>query len=107
MKKWSITAASVLLALMALVGVGLIRDRRVDGDFPAIRAKSNEMQVKHLMGEPHEVARRCQDYSVKLIANCDHVFVYRSSLAPLRNKYWLIFFDQNNQATATSTVSEP
>jgi hypothetical protein len=107
MKKWSVAATSAGLALIVALGVGVIRDRRVDGDFPAIRAKSSEMQVKQLMGEPRKVDRPCRAYSVQLITNCDHVFVYRSSLAPVRDKYWLVFFDQNNQATATSTETEP
>ena len=107
MKKWSIAATSAVLALIVALGVGVMRDWRVDGDFPSIRAKSSEMQVKQLMGEPGKVDRPCRSYSVQLITNCDHVFVYRSSLAPLRDKYWLVFFDQNNQATATSAETEP
>ena len=107
MKKWFLVAASVALVLVAALCIGIVRDWRVEGDFPAIRAKSSEMQVKQLMGEPREVDRPCQVYGVQLIANCDHVFVYRSSLAPLRDRYWLVFFDPNNQATATSAESEP
>jgi hypothetical protein len=63
--------------------------------------------VKQLMGEPGKVDRACRAYSVQLTANCDHVFVYRSSLAPVENKYWLVFFDQDNQAIATSAETEP
>jgi hypothetical protein len=108
MKKWpGIVAASVALVVVAALGVGVVRDWRVEGDFPSIRAKSSEIQVKQLMGEPREVDRPCIAYGIQLIANCDHVFVYRSSLAPLSDKHWLVFFDHNNQATATSTESEP
>jgi hypothetical protein len=105
--KWRAITGVVALLLVILLGIGLVRDWRLESDFPAIRAKSNEIQVKDLMGEPREVDRPCQAYDTKLIANCDHVFVYRSSLAPLRDKYWLVFFDGNNQATATSSEIEP
>jgi hypothetical protein len=105
--KWRAIAGIVALLLVILLGIGLVRDWRLDSDFPAIRAKSNEIQVKDLMGEPHEVDRPCQAYDTRLTANCDHVYVYRSSLAPLRDKYWLVFFDGNNQATATSSEVEP
>ena len=97
----------VALLFITFVGIAVVRDWRLESDFPAIRALSNEMQVKQLMGEPREVDRPCQAYDTRLIANCDHVFVYRSSLAPLRDKYWLVFFDGNNQATATSSEIEP
>ena len=108
MKKWPpIVAACVSLLFLATVGVGVVHDRRVEGDFPFIRAKSSETQVKQLMCEPREVDRPCNAYGIQLLTNCDHVFVYRSSLAPLRDKHWLVFFDQNNQATATSTESVP
>src|SRR5215470_17382598 len=108
MKTWpAIAAASVSLAVVAALGVGVVHDRRIAGDFPFIRAKSSETQVKQLMGEPREVDRPCNAYGIQLLTNCDHVFVYRSSLAPLRDRHWLVFFDQNNLATATSTDSEP
>ena len=58
--KWRAIAGIVALLLVILLGIGLVRDWRLDSDFPAIRAKSNEIQVKDLMGEPHEVDRPCQ-----------------------------------------------
>jgi hypothetical protein len=105
--KWRAIVGVVALLFITFVGIAVVRDWRLESDFPAIRALSNEMQVKQLMGEPREVDRPCQAYDTRLIANCDHVFVYRSSLAPLRDKYWLVFFDGNNQATATSSEIEP
>jgi len=105
--KWTAIFAVAALLLVSLLGAGIVRDWRVDGDFPAIRAKSSETQVKQLMGEPGEVQRTCRAFDIQLTTNCDHVFIYRSSLAPLRDKHWLVFFDGNNQATATSTETEP
>jgi hypothetical protein len=105
--KWRAIVGVVVLLLLTFAGIGLVHDWRMESDFPAIRAKSGEIQVKDLMGEPREVNRPCQAYDTRLTANCDHVFVYRSSLAPLRDKYWLVFFDGNNQATATSSEVEP
>ena len=105
--KWRAIVGVVVLLLFTFAGIGLVRDWRMESDFPAIRSLSNEMQVKELMGEPREVDRPCQAYGVTLATNCDHVFVYRSSLSPLRDKYWLVFFDGNNQATATSSEIEP
>ena len=107
MKNWPDIAAVLTLLLLTALGMAMVADWRVDGDFPAIRAKSSETQVKQVMGEPGEVDRPCRAFDVQLIANCDHVFVYRSTLAPLRDKHWLVFFDQNNQATATSTETAP
>jgi hypothetical protein len=107
MKKWYITAACVVFLVLSALVVGLVHDRRMDADFPSVRSKSSEIQVKQLLGEPREVNRQCRNFSVQLVANCDHIFVYRSSLTPLRDRYWLVFFDQNNQATATSAESEP
>ncbi|WP_035350368.1 hypothetical protein [Edaphobacter aggregans] len=107
MKNWPAIVTVLALLLMTALGMAIIADWRLDGDFPAIRPKSSEMQVKQMMGEPGEVDRPCRAFGVQLIANCDHVFVYRSTLAPLRGKHWLVFFDQNNQATATSTETKP
>jgi len=105
--KWRAIIVVVALLLITFVGIGVVHDWRLESDFPAIRALSNEMQVKQLMGEPREVDRPCQAYGIRLTTNCDHVFVYRSSLAPVRDKDWLVFFDGNNQATATSSEVEP
>jgi hypothetical protein len=105
--KWTAILAVAVLAVATLLGVGIVRDWRIDSDFPAIRAKSSESQVKQLMGEPRQVERSCRAFDIQLIANCDHVFIYQSSLTPLRDKHWLVFFDGNNQATATSTETEP
>ena len=59
------------------------------------------------MGEPKEIQRPCQAYETAVTPDCDHVFIYRSIFYPLRNKYWLVFFDENNQVTATSSQLEP
>ena len=105
--KWTAIFAVAALLAVSLLGAGIVRDWRVDGDFPAIRAKSSETQVKQLMGEPGEVQPSCRAFDIQLIGNCDHVFIYRSIFYPVRGKYWLVFFDKNKQVTATSSELEP
>jgi hypothetical protein len=102
----AITTIVVGVILIGLVA-GVVRDWRMDADFPAIRAKSGEPDVRQLMGKPKQVQPSCEAYDTSVAPNCDHVFIYRSIFAPLRSKYWLVFFDKNDRVTATSTQLEP
>lgn len=104
---WKTILAVVVVLLLAGTAAGFIRDSRIDSDFPAIRAKSSEVDVRHIMGAPKLIQRPCQAYNTAVVPGCDHVFVYRSIFYPLRSKYWLVFFDENNQVTATSSQREP
>ncbi len=103
--KAAIAVLFVLLVLGALWG--MLRDRRLDGTFSTINKQTSEAQVRTVMGSPNAIQRPCQAYGTQLTANCAHVFVYRSSFAPVRHRYWLIFFDETNEATATSSQVEP
>lgn len=104
---WKAIAAIVFILVLICTAAGFVRDSRVDTDFPAIRAKSSEAEVRRIMGNPKEIQSTCQAYDTLVTPDCDHVFVYRSIFYPLRNMYWLVFFDQNNQVTATSSQREP
>lgn len=104
---WKIILAILLSLFLAGAAAGYIRDSRLDADFPAIRAKSSEADVRHVMGEPRQVLHPCQAYDTSVTPDCTHVFLYRSIFYPLREKYWLVFFDENNQVTATSSELEP
>jgi hypothetical protein len=104
---WKSTAALVFAILLIAVAAGLVHDSRVATDFPSIRAKSSEADVLHLMGKPKQVHSSCAAYDTTVLPNCDHVFIYRSIFYPLRGKYWLVFFDKNEQVTATSSELEP
>jgi len=88
--KATIAVLFVLLVLGALWG--MLRDRRLDGAFSTIDKLTSEAQVRAVMGPPNAIQRPCQAYGTRLTANCDHVFVYRSSFAPLRHRYWLSIF---------------
>jgi hypothetical protein len=99
--------AAVILVVLLLVFSGFVHDARLAGDFPSIRAKSSEADVRRIMGEPKQIQRPCQAYGTSVQPGCDHVFLYRSIFYPLKNRYWLVFFDQNNQVTATSSQLEP
>ncbi len=99
--------AAVILVVLLLATAGFVRDARIAGDFPSIRAKSSEVDVRRIMGEPKQVQRPCQAYNTSVQPGCDHVFLYRSIFYPLRSRYWLVFFDRNNQVTATSSQLEP
>ena len=104
---WKVATGIVVVILLAGLGAGIAWDWRVDADFPAIKAKSNEADVKHLMGEPKAVQKSCAAYDTSVAPDCDHVFIYKSIFAPVRSKYWLVFFDKNDQVTATSSELEP
>lgn len=104
---WKPIAGLVLAGTLAALGAGLVRDWRIDADFPAIRARSSEADIRSLMGEPKQVQRSCAAFDTTVTPDCDHLFIYRSSFAPLEHRYWLVFFDQNNQVTATSSEREP
>lgn len=104
---WKAGIALVIVILVAAVAGGLVRDSRIDTDFPAIRAKSSEADVLHLMGKPKQIQTSCAAYDTTVTPDCDHVFIYRSIFYPLRGKYWLVFFDKKKQVTATSSELEP
>jgi hypothetical protein len=104
---WKAIAATVFILILIIIAAGSVRDSRVDTDFPAIRAKSTEAEVRRIMGDPKQIQSPCQAYDTSVTPDCHQVFVYRSIFYPLRNKYWLVFFDQNNRVTATSSQREP
>ncbi|HEY2040914.1 MAG TPA: hypothetical protein VGG95_14685 [Edaphobacter sp.] len=104
---WKAITATVFMLVLICAAAGFVRDSRIDTDFPAIRAKSSEAEVRRIMGGPKQIQSPCQAYDTSVAPDCNHVFVYRSIFYPLRNKYWLVFFDQNNQVTATSSQREP
>lgn len=103
--KAAIAALFVLLVLGSLWG--MLRDQRLDGAFSTVNKQASEAQVRGAMGAPNAIERPCRAHDTQLTTNCEHVFVYRSSFAPLRHRYWLVFFDENNKATATSSQAEP
>lgn len=99
---------AVLFTLLVLGAFwGMLRDRRLSDAFATLNKEASEYQVRAVMGPPNTIAHPCKAYDTQLTVNCDHVFVYRSSFAPLRHKYWLVFLDENNKATATSSQKEP
>jgi hypothetical protein len=104
---WKTIAGLVIAILLVALGAGVIRDSRIESDFPSVRAQSNEAGIRHLLGEPTRVQASCEAYDTKVSPDCDHVLVYRSIFYPVRSKYWLIFFDKNKQVTATSSELEP
>jgi hypothetical protein len=104
---WKAIAAIAFVVATLALGAGLVRDWRIDADFPAIRALSTEADVRRLMGEPKQVQKSCEVYDTSVTPDCDHVFIYRSIFAPMKSRYWLVFFDQKNQVTATSSELEP
>ena len=104
---WRALTAAFVVVAAGVASAGVIRDWRIDADFPAIRAQSSEADIRHLMGDPKQVQRSCEAFDTVVTPDCDHLFIYRSSFAPLKHKYWLVFFDQNNQVTATSSELEP
>ena len=104
---WRALTAVVLVIVAGVASAGVVRDWRIAADFPAIRAKSSEADVLHLMGNPKQIQRSCAAFDTAVSPDCDHLFIYRSAFAPVSHKYWLVFFDQNNQVTATSSELEP
>lgn len=103
----AIAAISLMLLLICAAAAGYARDSRVNADFPALRAKSSETDVRRIMGNPKKIQKNCTVYDTSVSPDCDHVFIYRSIFYPLRDRYWLVFFNQNNQVTATSSQMEP
>lgn len=103
----TVSGIVVVLVILATIIDGFIRDSRIAADFPSLRAKSGEADVRKIMGDPKEIQRPCRAHDTAVAPSCDHVFVYRSIFYPLRGKYWLVFFDENNQVTATSSQLEP
>jgi hypothetical protein len=104
---WRALTAVVVVIVAGGTAAGLIRDSRINTDFPAIRARSTEAAVRQLMGEPKQIQKTCTVFDTSVTPDCDHVFIYKSIFAPMKSKYWLVFFDQNNQVTATSSELEP
>jgi hypothetical protein len=100
---WKAIAVVVIMLLLVITAAGFVHDSRVETDFPALRAKSSEVDVRRIMGDPKEIQQPCDAYGTAVTPDCTHVFIYRSIFYPLRNKYWLVFFDENNQVTATSS----
>lgn len=100
---WKAILGIIVVLLLVVIVAGIIHDTRVNSDFPSLQAKSSEAEVRRIMGEPKEIQRPCDAYGTSLSPDCDHVFVYRSILYPLRSKYWLVFFNKSNQLTATSS----
>jgi len=100
---WKAIVVVVVVLLVVVTAAGMIRDSRIDSDFPSLQAKSSEAEVRRIMGTPKEIQSPCDAYGTSVSPDCNHVFVYRSTLYPLRSKYWLVFFNKNNQVTATSS----
>ena len=99
---------AVLFVLLVLGSLwGMLRDQRLAGAFSTINHQASEAEVRAAMGAPSAIERPCRAYDTQVTPNCDHVFVYRSSFAPLRHRYWLVFFDGTNEVTATSSQVEP
>lgn len=97
----------LVLAILFLVAAAILfggyRDRTRNTSFLSIQPQASEAAVLRIMGTPTEIDRTCKAYDTQVTTNCDHVFVYKSSLIVVRSQYWLIFFDANNMATATSS----
>jgi len=100
---WKAILAIIVLLLVIVAAAGFVRDSRVDADFPSLPAKASEAEVRRIMGNPKEIQRPCDAYGISVTPDCNHVFIYRSIFYPLRDKYWLVFFNENNQVTATSS----
>jgi len=100
---WKAIAAIVIVLLLVAVGAGMVRDSRIDSDFPSLRAKSPETEVRRIMGNPKEIQSSCEAYGTEVTPDCNHVFIYRSIFYPIRDKYWLVFFDKSDCVTATSS----
>jgi hypothetical protein len=93
-----------LVALIALAFClrGVVHDHKTQFAFARIQPGANETSVLKALGKPHSIDHSCSAYGTKLAETCDHVLIYRSSFAPLKSSYWLVFFDANGMAKATS-----
>ena len=100
---WKAILAIVVVLVLVTTAVGFVRDSRIEADFPALRAKSSEADVRRIMGDPKQIQKPCDAYGTSVTPECNHVFIYRSIFYPVRDKYWLVFFNENNQVTATSS----
>jgi hypothetical protein len=107
MTLWKTIFIVVCVILLAALAEGFVRDSRIDSDFPSVRAKSSEAEVRRIMGKPTQIEPSCKAYGTAVTPDCNHVFIYHSIFYPLRNRYWLVFFNENNQVTATSSQLEP
>ena len=92
----------IVLAILAWAGTGRLHDSRINRRFASIQSGATEQSVIDQLGKPSAIDRSCTAYGTQLLATCDHVFVYRSSFAPLSSSYWLIFFDAAGSTKATS-----
>lgn len=97
----------ILFVIVAAVAFGFYRDHSRNASFLAIQPQSSEAEVLKIMGTPSAVEPSCSAYGTQVTTVCDHVLIYKSSFAPVRPQYWLIFFDSNSQATATSSQLAP
>jgi hypothetical protein len=101
--KWKAILTSVVVLLLVIGAAGYFHDSRIDSDFPSLRPKSSEAEIRRILGNPRQIQKPCDAYGTSVTPDCDHVFIYRSIFYPVRNKYWLVFFNENNQVTATSS----
>lgn len=94
----------LLIALIALVFClkGIVHDHKIQFAFAHIKPGADEKSVLKALGKPHSIDHSCSAYGTTLSETCDHVLIYRSSFAPLKSSYWLVFFDANGEAKATS-----
>jgi hypothetical protein len=100
---WKAILGIIVVLLLVITAAGMIRDSRIDSDFPSLRAKASEAEVRRIMGNPRTIQSPCDAYGTSVSPDCNHVFIYRSIFYPVRGKYWLVFFNENNQVTATSS----
>jgi hypothetical protein len=100
---WKAIVGIVVVLLLVVTAAGMVRDSRMESDFPSLPAKSSEAEVRRILGTPKEIQRPCDAYGTSVTPDCSYVFVYRSIFYPVRSKYWLVFFNKNNQVTATSS----
>lgn len=100
---WKAILGILVVLLLIVAAAGMVRDSRIDSDFPSLQAKASEAEVRRIMGNPREIQSPCDAYGTSVSPNCNHVFVYRSIFYPVRSKYWLVFFNENNHVTATSS----
>jgi hypothetical protein len=99
--------AYLLLIVLAAGLFGVARDYRIQTGFATAAPHASEDAVRHALGRPSSVESSCKAYGTQLTGDCDHVLIYRSSFAPLRSAYWLVFIDASGHAVATSRQYRP
>ncbi len=71
------------MLVLICAAAGFVRDSRVDTDFPAIRARSTEAEVRRIMGDPKQIQTpRSGLRHLGESPTANHVFVYRSIFLP-------------------------